>query len=318
MDLTLYNETSGLVQEVTINSLSELHDLIEVYFNIPRSNQSIKWNDQIINTSKSYGIAHGDLLTIAHTNNDSANHSDDMLIRAQISHTLCYVKGEYNNVGFKIMIDSGAQNNVITNKMANVLGLSGKIDTRMRGVAKGVGSSNVLGVICGCNIKFNDVMIITANFHVLETDGLMILFGLDFLNTHKCVLNFKNRTLEVDNEIINLMNEAQVDEYEEPFNAQKHKIQKYYREMNNTLTYSQKYDTNELIRKIINNILRNPHDDKYKSISLDSQIFKDKLANYQGCLDFMRNLGFKETQDRKFKFVKDIDTLNCAYEIMSS
>jgi len=138
---------------------------------------------------------------------------------------------------------------------------------------------------------------------------------LDFLYTYKCNLNFSNRTLEFNNEIIKFMNEKEIDKYDKPFNIKKDIIQTYYDIMNNTLTLTQKSNAKELITKIIDNIVKHPYENKYKSISLENKVLRETLLNHKECVNFMKNIGFKEI-DNKFMFADDINMLNYTKEIM--
>lgn len=330
MELTIYDGLNGRLQQVNITTFTDLCTLIEVYFDILESDQIIEFQNIKIDISKTleyYKLKDGDLLTISELpkqfDNVNAlnNYTNDMMLQAQVTHTLCYIKGEYNDIAFKIMIDSGAQSSVMSNHLAKLLDIHHNIDTNMAAMARGIGSAKILGCIYGCNIKFNGTMFMPVNLKILDNppddfSKNIILFGLDFLYTYKCNINFKNRTLEVNNEIINFMNESEVNKYEKPFNIKKDNILTHYNVMNNALSLNQRYNVNELLKKIITNIIKYPHDDKYKSINLENKTFKENLSKYQECLIFMKNIGFKETTDGKLKFTNDIDMLNYTQEIL--
>ena len=334
MELVLYNEKTSAIQPVTVTTLDELYDLIEVYFSIDRKRQTIKFNGKQLDTTKNLldvGLVHGDMLVISEPNNNTTDieaplanamddHMDNMMIQSQIAHTLVYMKAEYNDIAFKVMIDSGAQTSVMAKYMAEFLGISHLIDTRMAGVAKGVGTTKILGCIFGCNIKINDNMFVPVNLKILDNDfdNHLVLLGLDFLYSHGCVFDFKNRSLKINEQSVQFMNEVEVNEYKDPFNIRKENIKKQFNEMISKIPFSQKTKILEMLKKIINNIIDNPNDEKFKSINTESSIFKESLAKYQECITFMKKIGFTVMSDGKFKFTNGTDILNYTNEIMSA
>ena len=74
-------------------------------------------------------------------------------------------------------------------------GLMKDVDTRYQGVAKGVGTTKIIGRIHRCKLKVNNHLIECA-IQVLEQDGMNMLFGLDMLKKHRCCINLLDNTLE--------------------------------------------------------------------------------------------------------------------------
>jgi len=112
----------------------------------------------------------------------------DHELLAQIRYTLCYLQGIYNNMKFKVMIDSGAEVSVMSTALIPMLNLQHKINKHFAGSAPGVGTSNIIGKIIGLDIEINNI-IITNNYSVLESPEYMILLGMDFLTHHDCIVN---------------------------------------------------------------------------------------------------------------------------------
>ena len=340
MNLILYNQKTDIIQEITISELSELNDLIEVYFNIKKINQNITINDNELNINKhitEVGLNNGDMLIVDENDfvseNDFVNennnqnktnaldeHMDNMIMQSQISYTMIHIKGEYNDIAFKIIIDSGASTSIMSDYMADLLGISHQIDTRMSGIANGIGTSKILGCIFGCNIKINNEIFIPVNLKILDNkvDKHLVILGLDFLYTYGCLVDFKNRSLKVNDQNIPFMNEMEIDIYRNPFNIKKETLKKQFDEMVNLIPYNQRLPAIELLKKIINNIINNPSDEKYKLINTDNSNFKENLAKHQECINFMKNLGFARTNDGKLKFNNGIDILNYTNEIISA
>ncbi len=342
IELTLYNEKTSEIQQVTVINFDELSDLIQVYFHIEKNNQIIKFNNNELNIKKSlleYGLVNNDILIVLeHNTRQSNQHSnqhsnqqsnqqnmndeigdimDDMLMYSSISYTMIYLKGEYNNIAFKLMVDSGAQISVISNYMANYLGISHLIDTRMKGEAKGVGTSNILGGIYNCHIKVDGYIHMPINFRVMDNDfdKHLILLGLDFLNSHNCIVNFQNRTIQINNNVIKFMNEGEVNNYVLPFNIKKLNISKKFDEMTSKIAIDHKISVINLLKKIVTNIINNPHNNKFKSLNPENSVFKEILGDKE-CIDFIKSIGFEKTLDGKYTFTNDLDMLNFTNEII--
>ena len=207
MNLTLYNPKTENIMDVWISELSELNNLIEIYFNINKPNQNITINGNKLNMTKllnESGLNSGDMIVVDDNDNENDidnnminntintqtnaldEHMDNMISQAQIAHSLIYIKGECNDIAFKIVIDSGAQSSIMSNYMAEFLGISHKMDKRMSGVANGIGTTKILGCIIGCDIKINNSMFIPINLTIIDNDvdKHLVIFGLEFLYTY--------------------------------------------------------------------------------------------------------------------------------------
>ena len=286
MNITLiYNEE---IQSIKINSFNELSLFIESSFDIPINHQVIKLNDKIINSN----LTDGDLLYI--------------YSQEKIRYSHIQILGEYHYI-FKLIIDSGAENNVISHYLAKMLNLT--IDTSINGVAKGVGSAKIVGT-ANCNLKINH-QYYNLNFSVMETDiqdltsKYLVLIGLDFLIPYGCDISFKNKTITVQGEIIPLLNDYEINKYTHPIKVV-NPIELHFKQLNLSL------DQHVLLKKILNNIITNPNDEKYKLINTNSVSFQKHLSH---CTGFMKTLGFVEI-NKQLKYTNDIDTLSNLIEIM--
>jgi hypothetical protein len=333
MDLTLYNETNNNIQQVTITNLDELPDLIQVYFNIEQYKQIIKYNENIIDITKpieNYNICNGDLICVQMKNdfqedtdmndNQLDEHMENMMMESQISHSSIYIRGQYSDHAFRILVDSGAQPNVISYEMARFLGLENLIDKRMSGLAKGVGTTKIYGCIYGCNIKIGDNLNIPVNFKVMDNDldKYLVILGLDFLYPYGCVMDFKNRLLQVNNNNIKFLNELEIKEYETPINYKKELIKNNYKNIICKMNNDKRKLANDLIGRIISNIIKNPSDEKYRKINITSKVFQDSLSGEE-CLKFMKDIGFEMLNDgQTLKFTNGLELLDYTREIMSA
>ncbi|KAJ4725403.1 DNA damage-inducible protein 1 [Melia azedarach] len=109
---------------------------------------------------------------------------------------MLYVDMEVNGVPLKAFVDSGAQSTIISKSCAERCGLLRLLDERYRGVAHGVGQSEILGRIHVAPIKIGNVFY-PCSFVVLDSPNMEFLFGLDMLRKHQCIIDLKENVLRV-------------------------------------------------------------------------------------------------------------------------
>ncbi|XP_004500164.1 protein DNA-DAMAGE INDUCIBLE 1 [Cicer arietinum] len=109
---------------------------------------------------------------------------------------MLYVDMEVNGVPLKAFVDSGAQSTIISKSCAERLGLLRLLDQRYRGVAHGVGQSEILGRIHVAPIKIGNIFY-PCSFLVLDSPNMEFLFGLDMLRKHQCIIDLKENVLRV-------------------------------------------------------------------------------------------------------------------------
>ncbi|KAJ1703476.1 hypothetical protein LUZ63_003255 [Rhynchospora breviuscula] len=109
---------------------------------------------------------------------------------------MLYVDMEVNGVPLKAFVDSGAQSTIISKSCAERCGLLRLLDQRYRGVAVGVGQSEILGRIHVAPIKIGQ-QFYPCSFTVLDAPNMEFLFGLDMLRKHQCIIDLKENVLRV-------------------------------------------------------------------------------------------------------------------------
>lgn len=72
------------------------------------------------------------------------------------------------------------------------------LDTRFAGMAKGVGTSKILGRVHLAELEIGGV-ILQCSFTVLENNDVDLLFGLDNLKRHQCCIDLVSSQLHVRN-----------------------------------------------------------------------------------------------------------------------
>ena len=70
--------------------------------------------------------------------------------------TMLYINLEINKQKITALVDTGAQTTIISEDLAKKCGLFNLCDTRYHGIAKGVGTTKILGVIHAANLKIGD------------------------------------------------------------------------------------------------------------------------------------------------------------------
>ncbi|CAH1450985.1 unnamed protein product [Lactuca virosa] len=109
---------------------------------------------------------------------------------------MLYVDMEVNGIPMKAFVDSGAQSTIISKSCAERLGLLRLLDNRYKGIAQGVGQSEILGRIHVAPIKIGNIFY-PCSFLVLDSPNMEFLFGLDMLRKHQCIIDLKDNVLRV-------------------------------------------------------------------------------------------------------------------------
>nr|VDC93553.1 unnamed protein product [Brassica oleracea] len=109
---------------------------------------------------------------------------------------MLYVDMEVNGVPLKAFVDSGAQSTIISKSCAERCGLLRLMDQRYKGIAQGVGQTEILGRIHVAPIKIGNNFY-PCSFVVLDSPNMEFLFGLDMLRKHQCTIDLKGNVLTV-------------------------------------------------------------------------------------------------------------------------
>ncbi|AYV80673.1 MAG: hypothetical protein Harvfovirus4_37 [Harvfovirus sp.] len=106
-----------------------------------------------------------------------------------------------------LIIDTGAQVNVMSMDVVKKLGIVSFMDTRSKGTMHGVGTGTICGQIPYIEIKFGDVLC-PANFYVLENmkdQHLQILIGFPFMMFYKTNLDFAKSQMTIGSYKVNMI-----------------------------------------------------------------------------------------------------------------
>lgn len=109
---------------------------------------------------------------------------------------MLYIKCKVNGYPIDAFVDSGAQSTIMSKACAERCNVTRLIDERWSGIAQGVGTQKILGRIHMCQVQIeNDFL--ASSFNVLENQPMDMLFGLDMLKRHQCVIDLKNNILRI-------------------------------------------------------------------------------------------------------------------------
>jgi DNA damage-inducible protein 1 len=110
---------------------------------------------------------------------------------------MLYVDVKVNDHPIKAFVDSGAQMTIMSLGCAQRLGLERLIDRRFRGVAKGVGTQQIIGKVHQAPITIADVLMPCAITVLEKEQDMDFIFGLDMLRRHQCCIDLEGNFLKI-------------------------------------------------------------------------------------------------------------------------
>lgn len=109
---------------------------------------------------------------------------------------MIYLPLSINNQHCEALIDTGAETSIISKEFAKKCGLLDMVDTTNVRAFSGVGSQTSYGKIYLVNVMIGPYEI-PCTFDVLETFGFDVLFGLDLMTTHRCIIDIGKNKIRI-------------------------------------------------------------------------------------------------------------------------
>ena len=110
---------------------------------------------------------------------------------------MLYINVEVNDHPVKAYVNCGAQSTIMSEACAERCGVARHVDTDFAGEARDVGTTRILGRVHIAQMKLGSSFF-PISLTVLQNNDVDMLFGLDMLKRHRCIIDLSANVLRIE------------------------------------------------------------------------------------------------------------------------